>query len=268
MTFSLARLLAALVALEYLALAQPNVVFILTDNQGAWTLPSYGNKDIRTPSIDGLAQGGIRFARAYANNPVCSPNRATLLTGLMPSQHGVHSFLSAGLPQIGEGSYCTIREFASLPKILKSKGYACGLVGKWHLGDNLHPQEGFDDYWITMPHGNTRRFFNAEVIENQSVRLEPDHLTRLWTRHALRFIEQNRKRPFFLFLTYNGPYGLGPAQLEDAERAPHFTDYARAALPSFPRVEPHAWLFNNREYINTRPASAATPPKSRPSTTA
>src|ERR1043166_3316800 len=71
----------------------PNVVFILTDNQGAWTLGCYGNKDIRTPAIDRLAAEGIRFTRALSCNPVCSPTRATYLTGLIPSQHGVHTFL-------------------------------------------------------------------------------------------------------------------------------------------------------------------------------
>src|SRR5262249_31565744 len=71
----------------------PNLVFILTDNQGAWTLGCYGNPDIRTPNIDRLATEGVRFTRALSSNPVCSPTRATFLTGLIPSQHGVHSFL-------------------------------------------------------------------------------------------------------------------------------------------------------------------------------
>ena len=72
---------------------RPNVVFILTDNHGAWTLGCYGNKDIRTPNIDRLAANGMLFERAMSSNPVCSPTRATYLTGLMPSQHGLHSFL-------------------------------------------------------------------------------------------------------------------------------------------------------------------------------
>lgn len=75
------------------AARKPNVVFILTDNQGAWTLGCYGNKDIRTPNIDALAADGIRFTHALSSNAVCSPTRATFLTGLIPSQHGVHSFL-------------------------------------------------------------------------------------------------------------------------------------------------------------------------------
>ena len=68
----------------------PNVVLILTDNQGAWTLGCYGNPDIHTPNIDRLAAQGMRFTRAFSPNGVCSPTRASLLTGLLPSQHGVH----------------------------------------------------------------------------------------------------------------------------------------------------------------------------------
>src|SRR6187455_2115099 len=70
---------------------QPNLVFILTDNQGAWTLGCYGNPDIRTPNIDRVAGEGIRFTRALSSNPVCSPTRATFLTGLIPSQHGLQT---------------------------------------------------------------------------------------------------------------------------------------------------------------------------------
>src|SRR6187200_3255482 len=100
------------------AMAQPNLVFILTDNQGAWTLGCYGNPDIRTPNIDRLAARGMRFTRAFSPNGVCSPTRASLLTGLMPSQHGVHCYLGAREAQMGPGAYGTIAEFRSLPEVL------------------------------------------------------------------------------------------------------------------------------------------------------
>jgi arylsulfatase A-like enzyme len=113
------------------AAARPlNLVLILTDNHGAWTLGCYGNKDIRTPHIDRLAQDGTLFTRCFASNAVCSPTRATLLTGLIPSQHGVHCYLRAGEPQIGPRAYCTIQEFRTLPKVLAEQGYVCGLSGK------------------------------------------------------------------------------------------------------------------------------------------
>ena len=75
-----------------------NVVLIMTDNQGAWTLGCHGNEQIRTPAIDRLAAEGIRFSRAYCVNSVCSPSRATYLTGLLPSQHGIHCWLGTEKP--------------------------------------------------------------------------------------------------------------------------------------------------------------------------
>src|SRR5436190_13237066 len=100
--------IVALTAWARAADRPPNLVFILTDNHGPWTLGCYGNPDIRTPHIDSLAAEGIRFTHAFSSNAVCSPTRATFLTGLMPSQHGVHSFLGNGAPQTGPDAYCTI----------------------------------------------------------------------------------------------------------------------------------------------------------------
>jgi arylsulfatase A-like enzyme len=227
-----------------------NLVFILTDNQGAWTLGCYGNPDIRTPHIDRLAKEGVRFTRAFASNPVCSPTRATYLTGLMPSQHGVHSYLGGERPnaQTGPDAYCTIREFASLPKILSQAGYVCGLSGKWHLGANLTPQEGFTD-WITMPAGHTTEFYDVPVIENGEIRQESKYLTDLWTERGVKFIEKNKDKPFFLYLAYNGPYSLGNL-LNNPGRNRHVAYYADKELPSFPRDAMHPWQFSNKQFLN------------------
>jgi arylsulfatase A-like enzyme len=226
----------------------PNVVLILTDNQGAWTLGCYGNPDIRTPNIDRLAREGTRFERCYSSNAVCSPTRATLLTGLIPSQHGVHSYLTAGGAQTGPGAYSTIAEFRSLPEILAEAGYACGLSGKWHLGDNRRPQEGFT-YWVTMPHGHTRTFYDADVIEDGKVRKEPGYLTDFWTDRGVTFIDENKDKPFFLFLAYNGPYGLGESMLEPA-RNRHAEYYADKELKSFPREKMDPRLTGNKKLLN------------------
>lgn len=236
--------------------ARPNVVLIVTDNHGAWTLGCYGNREIRTPQIDRLAREGTLFENAFACNPVCSPTRATLLTGLMPSQHGVHCFLFGGRLQIGPEARNTLEEFTSLPEIFRAAGYACGLVGKWHLGDNLNPQEGFDDCWVTMPHGGTSTFYGAEIIEDGRIRREPRYLTDFWTDRAVRFIsdmaarnrEGQQDRPFFLMLSYNGPYALGRLLLEDG-RNRHAAYYARQTLSSFPAEPVHPWQFSNRDYI-------------------
>jgi len=108
------RLSALLVLVAVAAIGQAaetdgrtNLILILTDNQGAWTLGCYGNSDLRTPHIDRLATEGMRFTRAFAPNAVCSPTRATLLTGLMPSQHGVHCFLDPKY-MMGSAAYDTL----------------------------------------------------------------------------------------------------------------------------------------------------------------
>jgi hypothetical protein len=97
---------------------RPNVVVIVTDNHGAWTLGCYGNREIRTPNIDRLAAEGMRFTRAYCTNSVCSPSRASLMTGLIPSQHGIHCYLPEPIQdEKPYGGECRIREFQTLPRI-------------------------------------------------------------------------------------------------------------------------------------------------------
>ncbi len=224
-----------------------NLVLILTDNQGAWTLGCYGNKDIRTPNIDKLAAAGLRFTRALSSNPVCSPTRATFLTGLLPSQHGVHSFLDPKF-MMGAQAYNTLQEFTSLGEILSGAGYTCGLSGKWHLGANLTPSEGFTT-WTTKPDGHTHEFYDQDVIENGAVRRENGYTTDLWTRKGVEFIENNKDRPFFLFLAYNGPYALG-ALLGNKAKNRHAAYYADKALPSFPRDTMHPWQRQQKPYHN------------------
>jgi len=229
----------------------PNVVFILTDNQGAWTLGAYGNPDIRTPHLDQFAAEGIRFTHALSSNPVCSPTRATFLTGLIPSQHGVHSFLD-GKYMMGPEAYNTLQEFTSLGEVLRDAGYVCGLSGKWHLGANLTPSEGFS-FWITKPDGHTHEFYNQDIIENGKVRKEAGYTTDLWTRKGIEFIEQNQARPFFLFLAYNGPYSLGKLMLNPA-RNRHAEFYKGKHFASFPVDAMHPWQFSNKQFHNTQVA--------------
>ncbi len=226
---------------------RPNVILILTDNQASWTLGCYGNPEILTPNIDRLAREGVMFTRCFSSSGVCSPTRATYLTGLLPSQHGVHCYLRANEAQIGPGAFNMIEEFTTLPQILAGLGYACGLTGKWHLGGNEKPQEGFT-YWVTKPDGHTSTFYGAEVIEDGRIHKEATYLTDFWTNHGVRFIERNKDRPFFLFLPYNGPYGLG-ASLQRPARNRHAAYYADKKLTSFPREPAHPWLQENRRYL-------------------
>jgi len=230
---------------------RPNVVFILTDNQGAWSLGCYGNPDIRTPNIDRMAAEGMRFTRALSSNPVCSPTRATFLTGLMPSQHGVHSFLDPKY-MMGPEAYNTLEEFTSLPEVLGEAGYVCGLSGKWHLGANMTPSEGFT-FWITKPDGSTQEFYDQKIIEDGRLRDEADYTTDLWTDRGIRFIEANKDRPFFLFLAYNGPYNLGRL-MTNPPRNRHADYYRGRHFASFPVDRMHPWQHANKQFHNTQVA--------------
>ena len=229
----------------------PNIIFILTDNQGAWTLGCYGNPDIRTPNIDRLAAEGVRFTRALSSNPVCSPTRATFLTGLIPSQHGVHSFLDPKF-MMGPEAYNTLSEFTSIGEVLRDSGYTCGLSGKWHLGKNLEPSEGFS-FWITKPDGSTQEFYDQNIIENGEVRKEAGYTTDLWTRKGIQFIEENKTRPFFLFLAYNGPYSLGQLMLNPV-RNRHAEHYKGKKFSSFPVDAMHPWQHVNKPFHNKQAA--------------
>jgi len=245
--------LLGLALLAGVALAKrPNVVFILTDNQGAWHLGCYGNPEFKTPHIDQLAREGLRFAKAFANNPVCSPTRATYLTGLTPSQHGIHRYLGQGGWQINALAANAIEEFDTLPEILAGAGYRCGLSGKWHLGANMEPQDGFT-FWTTKTHGHTARFIGQKIIEDGEIKVVKGHQTRHWTERGIDFIEeaaQHEDEPFFLFLAYNGPYSLVSAMLEPVP-APWSDPYVDHPLTkSFPRPDAiHPWQRNQHNLI-------------------
>jgi len=221
--------------------ARPNVVLIVTDNQGAWTLGCYGNPDIRTPRLDQMAAEGVRFRRAFSSNPVCSPTRATLLSGLMPSQHGVHNYL--------EAAYNTLEEFDTLPEILSREGYTCGIVGKWHLGPFDQPgQEGFS-HWFVKKGGHTPSFYGTLVSDDMGrKRTVQPHITPYWTEQAVKFIDKNKDQPFFLYLAYNGPYGLH-ACIRGEPKNRHAATYSGKQMESFPRMPMHPWLRTNREHI-------------------
>ncbi len=215
----------------------PNIVMIVSDNQSQSLLGTYGNTEIRTPNIDRLAAEGVRYDNAYAVSGVCSPTRATLLTGLLPSQTGIHVALQAN---VDVENWSAIEEFRNLPETLRAAGYKTALVGKYHLGAHEKPQLGFD-YWVTFPGGHTTTFYDELVIDNDKVYREPSHLTDFWTDRAIDFISrQSAGQPFFLLLTYNGPYMLPPTvTMEPNNRhAQHYLENP----PSFPQEPVHPFL--------------------------
>ncbi|MCH9693637.1 MAG: sulfatase-like hydrolase/transferase [Gammaproteobacteria bacterium] len=230
---------------------RPNILIILTDNQSPTLLGTYGNSEVSTPNIDRLASEGIVFEHAFAISGVCSPTRASLMTGLMPSQHGVHNALPTDPARIGIPAWSAVGEFRTLPLTLSQAGYRTALVGKYHLGTHDKPQLGFD-HWVTMETGHTKSFVDTDVIDNGKRIQVSGHITDFWTDTAIDFLaSHDQSRPFFLFLSYNGPYILPPV----VTNSPHspFAENYRENPPSFPQLPVHEYLRNWA--IDSKPSS-------------
>jgi arylsulfatase A-like enzyme len=179
----------------------PNVVLIMMDDLGYGDLGSYGARDVRTPNIDQLARQGVRFTDAYSNGQVCTPTRAALISGRYPQRFGLERALTAapadtvlGLPVTG----------TSLPALLKSNGYATGLIGKWHLGfiRSFSPQaHGFDEFFGFL--AGAHDYYVGNVMQDTTSIPLAGYLTDEITKHALGFIERNATRPFFVEVAFN-----------------------------------------------------------------
>ncbi|MFO7956298.1 MAG: sulfatase-like hydrolase/transferase [Candidatus Brocadiia bacterium] len=221
-----------------------NVVFILTDDQGPWAAGCYGNPEIRTPNLERLADSGVRFTNFFCTSPVCSPARASLLTGRIPSQHGVHDWIrERNMPpepaQYIDGSTC-------YTDVLADAGWTCGLSGKWHLGDSMTPQHGFS-HWFALPRGASR-YNDAEMIRDGEVVECPGYLTDVITDDALDFIEQNRDRPFYLSVHYNAPHAPWSGHPEDV-----VASYDDCAFKSCPQEAAHPWIKPHmRQHLGNR----------------
>jgi arylsulfatase A-like enzyme len=198
-------------------------------------LGTYGNPDVKTPNIDRLANEGVRFTRAFAVHGMCSPTRATLLTGLLPSQHGVQDWLDDEEMESWPSDWNAIREYRTLPYTLKNRGYQTSLIGKWHLGQPRPPDEWFD-YWVTFNLGHTIDFWNNEINDNSNkYKVEGQHSVDFFTDKAVDYLQTyDHQEPFFLMVTYNGPYMNPPTNLGAAKNR-HYVDYKDKELSSFPR---------------------------------
>ena len=191
----------------------PNVVLIVADDLGYGDVGAYGARRIKTPAIDRIAAEGVRFTDFYVAQAVCSASRAALLTGNYPNRIGI---LGALFPTskigIADGE-------TTLAELLKARGYATAIYGKWHLG-HLPPflptRHGFDDY-LGLPYSNDMRPGHPERLSfpplplysgDAVLTLDPDQsqLTGEYGRRAAAFIESNRERPFFVYLAHNMPH--------------------------------------------------------------
>ena len=198
------------------AAAAPNYVLIFCDDLGYGDLGCYGSTKNRTPRIDAMAKEGMRFTSFLSSSPVCTPSRASLLTGCYARRVGMHEDFTGHwvlIPRSRRGMHA---DEWTLPEILKAKGYATACIGKWHLGDqppHLPTAHGFDEYY-GIPYSNdmasARRgdpplplVQDTKVIEapaNQAT------LTKRYTSEAIQFIERNKSKPFFLYLPHTFPH--------------------------------------------------------------
>ena len=185
---------------------QPNVLLIMTDDQGYGDLGFHGNEQIHTPVLDRLASQSVRFDRFFVS-PYCTPTRAALLTGRYP--------LRTGTAAVTRGLETVRSEEVTIAEVLKSAGYATGCFGKWHIGEHYpnHPNgQGFDEYF-GMPQGHWDNYFDPKLDHNGQPVQTRGFITDVITDHALRFIEKQRDAPFFCYVPYNAPHT--PLQVPD-----------------------------------------------------
>ncbi len=215
-----------------------NVVMLVTDNQSADSLGCYGNTEHETPRIDRLAREGVQFWRAFCTNGLCSPSRASLLTGLMPSQHGVHLAMADDDVLPKPDDYDTTREFRSMAQSLRDHGWATAMVGKWHLGNHRCPGNGFD-HWVAFTKGHTTDFYDNTVFrDGRTEHITGQHIVSYFSDQAIDYVRnRDRDRPFFLQVNYDGPYVLPPTVVGADERNPFWERFVGRTFQPFPAVD-------------------------------
>lgn len=203
-------LCAALATLPAAPADRPNIVFIMADDLGYGDLGCYGCPDIKTPALDRLAKEGTRFTDFYANGPVCTPTRCGLMTGRYQQRiGGLEWAIYPGVKRLG----LPPRE-KTVARMLKDSGYRTALSGKWHLGytedraPNAHGFERFfgllsgnHDYFTHKErNGELDLYFDTKPVEMKG------YSTDLITDHALKFLDEIKDKPFFLYVAYNAPH--------------------------------------------------------------
>ena len=196
----------------------PNVIIIFTDDQGYGDIGVFGAKGYTTPHLDSLARDGVKFTNFHVAQPVCSASRAALLTGCYPNRIGIHGALG---PNANHGIHA---DETTLAEVLKARGYATGMAGKWHLGHRepfIPNRHGFDesfglpysnDMWPHHPEARPGTYPKLPLWENGKViddEVSPDdqrNLTTWYTERAVSFIERNKERPFFFYLAHSMPH--------------------------------------------------------------
>ncbi len=221
----------------------PNVIFLLVDDLGWTDLSCYGSSFYETPNIDRLAQQGMRFTNAYASCPVCSPTRASILTGKYPARLNITDWIPGQDPKnkklLGTQDHHELPlEEITLAEIFKSMGYATAFFGKWHLGEQgYYPEDqGFDinkgGHWAGQPasyfypYKNDRKRWDVPGLEGGE---EGEYLTDRLTQESIQFIETNRDKPFLLYLAYYNVHT--PIQAKEAYIEKYKTKLSSTTMP-------------------------------------
>ena len=194
----------------------PNFIIIFTDDQGYGDLGCFGGDHVNTPHLDRMASEGMKLSSFYVAAPVCTPSRAALMTGCYPKRIS----MAADVFLAGDNRGLHPDEI-TIAEVLKAKGYATGMMGKWHLGDQpefLPTRQGFDEFFglpyshdIHPWHQNNQKynFPDLPLLEGEEViEMNPDmnYLTQRITDRAVAFIEENKERPFFLYIPHPLPH--------------------------------------------------------------
>lgn len=206
-------LVAGLGIIRSVPAAPPNLIVILSDDQGRGDYGAFGTPDIRTPAIDRLFREGMDLRNFHANSPVCSPTRAALLTGCYPDRVGVPGVIRTHADN--SWGYLSPRAVL-LPQALRSAGYHTTMIGKWHLGlesPNTPTERGFDSFrgflGDMMDDYRTHRRHGVNYMRRDRQEIDPEgHATDLFTDWAIEALEERARseRPFFLYLAYNAPH--------------------------------------------------------------
>ena len=214
----ISRLFLSLLVLSPMAQADklPNFIVIFCDDLGYGDLGGYGSEKNRTPNLDQMAKEGMRFTDFYSSSPVCTPSRASLLTGCYPRRIGMHEAETEHWVLIPRNKRGLHPDETTVAELLKTKGYATACIGKWHLGDqpeHLPTEHGFDEYY-GIPYSNDMQskkrgdpplplVRGKEVIEAPA---DQSTLTKRYTEEVIRFIEKKKDGPFFVYLPHTFPH--------------------------------------------------------------
>lgn len=193
----------------------PNVLFILTDNQGWADMSIYGNPYYETPHLDQLARRGMLFKRAYASAPMCTPSRDALYTGRYPGRNAIGIREPLAMASLIGDKVGLSPDEPTIVSLLKKRGYATALVGKWHCGHlpTYSPLKiGFDEHF-GQKSGSTDYFRHVDASgspdlwdNDKLVDRTGEYITDLYTERAIEFVRRKRSNPFFLCLFYNAPH--------------------------------------------------------------